>query len=218
MYNEIRVILLCCSESLPCLFSYIRAPPKDRRTHQLKDISIATSEEKQKKKKTLRKWEYNRRQRDSEGVNNLKEQLIWIQTDGEAEKERQMAEKRDSGCFCRDTALLAKKLTITELDNSGCQPLSPAFSSHSLFISVCSVNLVSDNLSLSGSLSNTTRDTVLNAESHRAHEPRPALADTCTHLAFICIWGGSAVSTNAPMWNESSPVHSKKILCKWCFY
>lgn len=54
-------------------FSYISAPPWDRRTHWLKDVTIATGEKKQKK--TLwggRRREYSEMERDREGVNNLK--------------------------------------------------------------------------------------------------------------------------------------------------
>ena len=76
--------LLLCFFHTPS-FSYIRAPPWDRRTHWLKDVTIATREKKQKKKRKATQWggrsgEYSEMERDTEGVNNLKTErksLIW---------------------------------------------------------------------------------------------------------------------------------------------
>lgn len=89
------------------------------------------------------------RWRDTERQsNNLKTERYKEQADGEAEKERQMAEK-DSGRFSP-----AKILTSSDSDNRRCQPPDSLFLSVfftlSLFISVGSVNFASDNLSLSG--------------------------------------------------------------------
>ncbi len=192
---------------LSCLF-LIHQGPSLRQTHTLTKGCHHSNKREKAEKDALwggRRREYSEMEGDREGVSNPKRERVWYkeQTDGEAEKERQMAEK-DSGCFSPAVLARAKMLTSSDFDNRRCQPLTPSFSrcfSHTLFISVSSVNFVSNKLTLSGWASYGRGDTVLLVGKLRLFDAEPycnwATPNSCrsppthtqTHLAFTWILG-----------------------------
>lgn len=185
--------------------------PTERRTHWLKDVTIATREKKQKKKKDAlwggRRREYSEMERDWEGVNNLKTERKSV-IEG-ADRWRGSERASDGGerlrVFLSGRSHTGQNTDQLRLWQQKMSASDSVFFTLSLFISVSSVNFVSNNLTVclwvsyaGGDSAPCVRTWSVECLSllNLSHTQLPQIhTRTQTHLALTWILGDCVAST-----------------------